>query len=215
MNSLLLRRRALMVSKKKSRLPSEYQEVEYLESTGTQWIDTGLYGGLDTLGVNFKFRVTTIETGKYYVLGNFNQVGQCGVIRSTVEGSTDIILRYYIDTAAYGIVLGTANSDIIFSNQNNSIMSDGVVRGTLPNNTAKLSNSQLLLFGTGFGVSFNAGGRCYYLKIYLDLSFTALLRNFIPCYRKADNKPGMYDLVTKTFFTNQGTGEFIVGADVK
>lgn len=26
----------------KTRIPSEYQELEYLQSNGTQWIDTGL-----------------------------------------------------------------------------------------------------------------------------------------------------------------------------
>ena len=34
------RRRALMF--KRSRLPIEYQEVEYIESTGTQWINTNV-----------------------------------------------------------------------------------------------------------------------------------------------------------------------------
>lgn len=36
-----------------------------------------------------------------------------------------------------------------------------------------------------------------------------IVRNFIPCYRKSDNKPGLYDTVTKEFYTNQGTGEFL------
>lgn len=38
-----------------------------------------------------------------------------------------------------------------------------------------------------------------------------LVRYFVPCYRKSDNKPGMYDLVTDSFFTNRGTGEFDYG----
>ena len=37
---------------------------------------------------------------------------------------------------------------------------------------------------------------------------------FIPCYRKSDDKPGMYDLITKQFFINQGEGEFLVGPNV-
>lgn len=39
-------------------------------------------------------------------------------------------------------------------------------------------------------------------------------RNFIPCYRKSDMKPGMYDTVTGTFYTNQGSGEFILGPSI-
>lgn len=37
-----------------------------------------------------------------------------------------------------------------------------------------------------------------------------LIRNLVPCVRKSDSKPGMYDTVTKTFYTNAGTDEFIV-----
>lgn len=40
------------------------------------------------------------------------------------------------------------------------------------------------------------------------------IRHFFPCYRKADHEAGMYDIVNGVFYTNQGTGEFIVGHDV-
>jgi hypothetical protein len=38
--------------------------------------------------------------------------------------------------------------------------------------------------------------------------------HLIPCYRKADNVAGMYDLFSGEFYTNAGTGEFIIGPDV-
>lgn len=38
--------------------------------------------------------------------------------------------------------------------------------------------------------------------------------NFIPCYRKSDGEIGMYDTVSKNFYTNAGTGTFLKGADV-
>lgn len=41
-----------------------------------------------------------------------------------------------------------------------------------------------------------------------------LLHNFIPCYRKSDGEIGMYDTVSKTFYTNAGTGTFLKGEDV-
>ena len=41
-----------------------------------------------------------------------------------------------------------------------------------------------------------------------------LLGNFIPCYRKSDNEIGMFDTVSQTFYTNQGTGTFLKGDDV-
>lgn len=42
----------------------------------------------------------------------------------------------------------------------------------------------------------------------------SLILNFIPCYRKSDNEPGMYDTVNNVFYTNAGTGTFIIGNDV-
>ena len=54
------------------------------------------------------------------------------------------------------------------------------------------------------------------MKIYRFKLYDSedLIRNFIPCYRRSDNKPGLYDLVTSEFYTNQGTGEFDNGKDI-
>ena len=49
---------------------------------------------------------------------------------------------------------------------------------------------------------------------YFKIRYGFLIYDFIPCYRKSDNVAGMYDLVSEQFFTNVGTGEFIVGPNV-
>lgn len=38
--------------------------------------------------------------------------------------------------------------------------------------------------------------------------------DLIPCYRISDGEIGMYDAVSKQFYTNQGSGSFTKGADV-
>ena len=38
------------------------------------------------------------------------------------------------------------------------------------------------------------------------------VRNLFPVIRNSDSKPGLYDTVTGTFFTNAGTGEFTYGS---
>ena len=48
----------------------------------------------------------------------------------------------------------------------------------------------------------------YYTKI---LDNGTLVRDFVPVIRKSDNKPGMWDKVTRTFYTNSGTDEFLYG----
>jgi len=42
-----------------------------------------------------------------------------------------------------------------------------------------------------------------------------VLRNYVPCYRKTDNKPGLYDLQNGKFYPSSGTGTLTVGPDVE
>ena len=51
-------------------------------------------------------------------------------------------------------------------------------------------------------------GRWYLVQIG---SGSTLQRDFIPVRRDSDNAVGMWDMVTKTFFENAGTGSFTAG----
>lgn len=42
-----------------------------------------------------------------------------------------------------------------------------------------------------------------------------VVREYIPCYRKADGVIGLYEKFTGAFLTNEGDGEFAKGADVE
>ena len=50
----------------------------------------------------------------------------------------------------------------------------------------------------------------YNLKLY-DPADDKLVRNLIPCYRKSDSAPGLYDIVNNVFYTNRLTGNIIIG----
>ena len=41
-----------------------------------------------------------------------------------------------------------------------------------------------------------------------------VLFNGVPCVRKSDGKPGLYDIVNGVFYTNSGTGEFLYGSEI-
>ena len=66
----------------------------------------------------------------------------------------------------------------------------------------------------GGGSVLNTGTmRIHYARIYNPNN--ELIKQFIPCYRKSDNKPGMYDTVNSVFVTKSGSGsEFVVGNNV-
>lgn len=71
-------------------------------------------------------------------------------------------------------------------------------------NDTSSASKNILLFA---GRTKSKGMRIYICKLY---DGNAMIGNFVPCVRKSDSKPGMYDTVSKTFYTNAGTGEFIV-----
>lgn len=214
MNKLLLRRRALMMVQKKSRLPSEYQEVEYLESTGTQYIDTGYIPNYyTTITGKFLHTENVVDTPLFGVRGP-NTVNSYLFWAHPIEyrpfPRNKVIFNDYTHDFTVGYPVNTIE-EFYYSNSvmrcNNETFNYTARRGT--------PNLPLILFGLSNNGSVDSRkfvGKIFEFVISED---GQLIRNFIPCYRKSDNKPGMYDLVSKTLFTNQGTNEFIVGADVK
>ena len=217
MDLMEVRRRLLMASKK--RLPKEYQKVAYIESTGTQWIDTGI---LANDGIKIECRMG-------WVNANPNNQQLFGA-RS---GAGDY--RFYV--TSYGGIDFAHRTDIrISSNINARQLFDLVYDTTLYDDTATgyqfqysldgdertartqplSTNLTIYLFGTN-RISYTTN-KYLYPVIYESMVITNArgkeLFNGIPCYRKSDGEIGIYDLVTDTFLTNQGTGSFLKGADV-
>lgn len=179
-------------------LPSAYQRVEYIQNSGSQYIDSGYIPTVSpkivttiriinsNIGDLFGFLSTTYPNFIICYAGGtwFNRWGS--------ESSI---------TFAYSAEINDV--ECIFGQET---YMDNVLKATY-NNADWSSNVQSLrLFG---GRTINAGMRIYDCQIY---DGNSMVRNFIPCYRKSDNVIGMYDTVTKTFYTNAGTGEFIVPA---
>ena len=64
-------------------LPDEYQQVEYIESTGTQWIDTKLLAtNYPNMNIEIKGNYTTIVTASQYVFGANKNRWAIYIIRS-------------------------------------------------------------------------------------------------------------------------------------
>lgn len=57
----------------------------------------------------------------------------------------------------------------------------------------------------------NHSTRTKYIKSFQISINGVVQRDFYACYRKSDGKYGMYDMITKTFYTNAGTGGDFTG----
>lgn len=190
------------------RLPAEYQEVEYLESTGTQYIDTGFVADINS---SFKCKAVMRRSD---TAGSY--VSIFGATTNTKNGYRIMVPKRQVQFQASencetGVFLTANSSPVDFELSNGRLVLNGTTY------TYKSYHSQgnipIYLFASCGDNQVNGP---WYWRIF-DFrinSGTQKILEFVPCYRKSDNKPGMYDLVTKQFLVNQGTGEFIVGPDV-
>lgn len=185
-----------------ARLPSEYQEVEYIEGTGSQYIDTGLkmasgYSIEAEIGINS----TKIAFG---ASNNYNSTNNLGIeinsgflwTRDTKYAFTSLISRGkyelkvdFSDTVRYQVSSIDISLNASYYNLNYYLFSCN------ENNVS----------------SWNGGGIIWSFKIK---NGNELIRNYVPCYRKSDNVVGLYDLVNNVFYTNAGSGTFLMGNEV-
>lgn len=197
-----------------SQLPTEYQEVEYIESSGTQYINTGVIPTVDT-GVKVSGHFTSVQDGDNIILGASDQTAFANGKPYSVDPYPN---RVYFP---FGGFAGDSTDTITITQTKNkryeytlNYMDSGkasvdTLQITLPTRTSVTSNALYLFCLNGNGT---AGYYSHFALEYLQITQgTSVIHDYVPCYRKADNVAGLYDLVTGTFFANAGSGTFAVG----
>ena len=191
-------------SEVQNELPSGYKRVEYLESTGTQSIDTGISARNLNLGFGSKYVMNSTQIREYPRL-----FGAQDMVTLIAFGS-----RYwYGDSTTYKtIILKEKWDDMIHTLKSNNkgvyIDNDFFELENIPTIAPDISTPNILLFnGSLYSDDQHSCAKIYYFIIYDN---NKLVRNFMPCL-DSDNKPCMYDTVSKKTFYNNGTGEFLYG----
>ena len=189
---------------RKSLSPSDYTQLEYIESTGTQWIDTGIATSNNDLG--FMLEAMPLTSADVYPMGS----------RATNGGTRFFGVRSQSsDTFSYGwsgYLRATASQSYVNVRTTmslNWLNSKKVTIGDDSNDlaTVNIANGRnITLFGVNGQLLWT--GRIYRAQISEG---NEIIANFIPVMRNSDSKVGMRDTVTGQFFTNAGTGEFIAG----
>ena len=194
-------------------LPKGYTEVEYLESTGTQYIDLNYL-----LTNNTRFEIYAQSTDA--TQANNTLIG-CG----TDGSSADRVQVHFGSTAGTATIRldGTLSNTVNVSTNKFSAIVDIKNKKASINGTEIVStfsgsickNVKVALFnrmvnGSIIESAYYAKARVYKLTFYEN---GTLVRDFIPCL-DASNVPCLYDFVTKTAFYNQGTGTFTYGREI-
>lgn len=183
------------VSESFTGIPKEYTQVEYIESTGTQFIDTNI-----TIS---KAVPSCMEYDMQVMSWNDGYSGANGYLQLQANSS-------YINTSSRCNVKVDYNSgktnyynndNLVltkdWSSYNGSSVKVGIFKLGDASNTWHSSTS-------------NFSMRLYSLKIWYN---NAMYRYYIPVKRNSDGKPGLYDMINKVFYVNSGTNEFIIGSN--
>lgn len=202
---------------RKSLLPSAYQQVEYIESSGTQYIDTGVIGG-NTVGYDLSFVPTNVSGDNAYI-GVRESTNTAS--RFTLGSNTNGLYAGFNDLTYYQyqgqqprLTDGTKyNVKVNLNNDRQFVLDGNVGSNNFENLTLATITKNIFVFCANWGGSPNyfQSSKLYSLII---TDGTTLVRNFIPCYRKADSVIGLYDTVNSVFYTNAGSGTFTKGNDV-
>lgn len=184
--------------------------VEYLESTGTQYIDTGL-NGKNNIDFYYKCIFTNLDGIAQCVGGNWSGAGTSTVSLYLGLIRTNGNFAYHYDgTQSPVVVMNTTVQDTPYSIQGHMWVGEQymVVNGTKSSvgtiSSTFTSSLNMYLFGiNNNGLSNPAYMKLYYCKIYDN---GTLARDFIPVLDNS-GRPAMYDQVSGQLFYNQGTGD--------
>lgn len=191
----------------KRELPIGYTKLKYIESSGEQYIDTDIIPNINH-NFSIKYELTTLipnsiifgtrSSGTY--LTSRNQI-YFNIHSEGVNKYTKLFNAYGTNDLDISEV-PTVNKIV----EKNHIINDNLV---LENPSQPYYLFTLNNLGSPTA---NAITKLYYFKIY---ERDIIVRDLIPAKRDSDGEIGMYDLVSQTFFTNQGTGEFVAGAEIQ
>jgi len=199
------------------KLPDGYTQLEYIQSTGSQVINTGFNVNINNASL-VRFVVDEVITSNsiwnlngsadngfnaVYV-GRHNDEFQYGVgnDRGTGITTSDASKRYVYDLDVkndiYKVLDYEANTYV-------------VNLSSLTKNLNNFDTTGLPLWIMGYsGESRKHNSKLYGAKIYLN---DILQHEYIPA-KNSSNVLGLYDIVTNTFLTNAGTGTFTAGNEI-
>ena len=175
--------------------PYKDMELQYIETTGTQYIDT-----------EYVFKNKPKVTGDIMVTSGYDRdimgtplnIPGCFIIDFS---NTTLYYRYSSTSFTQMNTRAQVNNwyNMEFSDK---VIVDGVEKGTIANYDFS-SNIQSFLIGKGRNYG---SARFKEIKMY---DGDELVRDLVPYYKKDVGEVGMLDKVHNVFYENQGTGEFL------
>lgn len=196
------------------RLPNEYQEVEYIESSGTQYINTGLRLK-QTHSVEMAIQNLTNASAKIFGSRTSATSNNFSILTGLVGGTLSLVTdfqNYSNNRLSVDITNNLNDKYTIKVNNSKMSINDTEKAITTYSNFTTPSNAYIFSASGTYPAGYvNASTKLYYCKIW---NGTTLIRDYVPCYRKNDGVIGLYDLANNVFYTNSGADTFTKGNDI-
>lgn len=206
-------RRMMMAAGRGGGIP--YQEVEYLESSGTQYIDTGIIPdagtGLECIAFgqtsdNLMIGLKDTSSGdtRWFIGNARNNAAEYGYYYGYGKTSAIVNVGQGVELRIRLNFLNSKSFDVSYIDGSNQ---HHLVLPTLP----FTPQNQIRLFGSsGISASYTIwSGKIYAVIISQD---TDIVMDLTPV--RIGTTGYMYDRVSGQLFGNAGTGDFILGNDI-
>ena len=182
------------------RLPNGYIELGYIESSGTQWIDTGVKPD-QTYALKIKFQTKQSSSGGIAVSDTNWQSNGFGIwCNAAVFGNKTIQDMEWYGATPIEIELSQQG---LFVNKN-LIWTPDTATFTVS------ANMTLFSLNRNGSIAEKLTGKIYFAKLF---KAGKPVRDFIPCI-DPNGAVGLYDLVGEKFYTNAVAGNFTAGPEV-
>ena len=191
-----------------------YTQIEYLQTDGTSYIDTGFVPSADYVH-ELKFNLASTPSASKYICGTSSTNGRSGNVRVTTAKKIDGI---YIGTSGAVSILNASTAvpdsvNTLILDLRNNATSYAYLNNTKISKviSSTITSTESLRLGTS-----TAGSGGTPIKIYGDTITQngVVIHNFVPARRNSDDVLGLYDTITGTFKTNAaGSGAFSTGTE--
>lgn len=185
----------------------DYIELEYIQSSGSQRIDTGFIPNSESRIVMDCYRINNSSADHFFGVRTGSQ---------SKNG-----FSFYIYNSGWRSGYGNQGEGpngpssghyLIDKNKNVATINDGEVVITSNEQTFTCEGTAYLFAMNNTGMNPGYGTlRLYNCQIYDD---GVLVRDFIPVKRLSDNVVCLYDRVANMFYTNSGSGSFTAGPEL-
>ncbi len=187
-----------------------YTQLSYIESTGTQYIDTG-YVPTKNMKWIMDVQFTAFESNMFNGAWQNNSAVQ---IRYLTTAGVQTRFAAPSSNNSYSFdATPSVRHTIVLDLLNLKTSVDGIEQSIKSLSDYSITHSMYLFanYSSNTSVEGYCHQKLYSCKLYDN---NTLIRDFVPVKRNSDNVIGLFDIANNKFYTNKGTGTFIAGTGV-